>query len=210
MLQPRKLSAAPISTHTSEIARSLAERATSRKIHFFAASDFLSPTFEASGRIGVRVATKAEEARALSAANAYLRKLFEGVDIPEGSLAQDVRTCFLLHELVRDGESEEAARDHTAFRSAEHMLGLLTSDELSKLLGIVNGVQARETPWPETFDDASFGALMGAVAASDDEAAAELLARVERSFLEAAFLEAVRRLTAPEPTGETETAESEG
>lgn len=194
----------------SPLALALAERAKNRTLTFFSASDFCNPKREIEGRIAVWVGTKEEEANGLRKAAAFLKKVGGGEVLSE-SLVQDVRTAFVMHELVRDGESEEAARKHTAFSSAEQMMSYMTSDELSKLLALVNAVQASETPWPETFDETSFGALVGAVAASDDENAAMLCARVERSFLEACFVEAVRRLTASEPAAtEPTTSESEG
>lgn len=127
----------------SEVVAQLEAR--KRKLFDFEAQNFVGPGQGVIGKVKVRVATKAEQDRAIVSAHQYVARLTKGTEqaATDNDILMDAKTVHILHTVVRDADSPDAI---TAFPSPQWMMEHLSRDEISVLLNHYNYVAAQCTP----------------------------------------------------------------
>jgi hypothetical protein len=123
-------------TDTHKSALALALEARERKCHEFEAANFLGAGAKPIGKVAIRIATKAEQDRAVLAAHAYVEKLAKGAQVDPRLVADDrdiltdAKTCHILHEVCRDSTDPK----YPAFPGPVWMIEHLSTDEIAVLL----------------------------------------------------------------------------
>lgn len=136
----------------------LAERPTFE----FDATSFMGPGQKPLGKVRLRVATKAEQDRAVIAAHRYAEEIGKGgtAAISDDDILRDAKTAFILHDVCRQADDPK----YPAFLGPKWMMDHLSVDEIGVLLNHYNEVLAKSGPVVSDFSDATVDALASVLA----------------------------------------------
>lgn len=138
-----------------------------------------------AGRIAVRVATKAEQDRAIAGAHDYAKQVADktGAD-RDPDLLEDAKSAFIAFEVCRDPDDAK----QPLFLSPRDMLERLSSEQIAILVNLANEVRWKEAGRPEITSDAVMALSEACAKHAGDDIPEAILARFNREFLTHAFV----------------------